>query len=61
MKNNLLRTNFTFRPGVTPSYSRSTIKAVKALPAGAFGSGFVLANRKYLYKRLLYIVNIDII
>lgn len=43
----------TLRPGVKPSLSRSTIKAVKALLAGAFGSGFVLARTKYLHNGLL--------
>lgn len=38
----------TFRPGVRPGVSLSTMKPVKALLAGAFGSGFVLAKRKYL-------------
>lgn len=43
----------TLRPGVTPSLSRSTMKPVRALPAEAFGSGFVLANTKYLYDEKL--------
>lgn len=37
----------TLRPGVTPGVSRSTMNAVNALLAGAFGSGFVRAKRKY--------------
>lgn len=39
---------YTFLPGVMPGVSRSTIKPVKALLAGAFGSGFVRASTKYL-------------
>lgn len=37
----------TLRPGVTPGHSRSTMKPVNALLAGAFGSGLVLARTKY--------------
>lgn len=39
---------YTFLPGVTPGVSLSTINPVKALLAGALGSGFVRANTKYL-------------
>lgn len=43
----------TLRPGVNPSDSRSTMKAVKALLAGAFGSGLVLTRTKYLLIRII--------
>lgn len=43
--------NSTFLPGVKPGESRSTIKPVNALLAGALGSGFVRAKTKYLYKQ----------
>lgn len=39
----------TFRPGVSPGVSRSTMKPVRALLAGAFGSGFVRAKTKYQF------------
>ena len=38
----------TFLPFVTPGASASTMKPVKALPAGALGSGSVRARTKYL-------------
>lgn len=44
----LISRKFTFRPGVKPGESRSTINPVNALDAGALGSGFVRAKTKYL-------------
>lgn len=40
----------TFLPGLTPGHSLSTINPVNALLAGAFGSGLVRANTKYLKR-----------
>lgn len=43
--------NFTFLPICTPGLSASTMNPVKALPAGALGSEFVRANKKYLVNQ----------
>lgn len=48
----------TFRPGITPGKSLSTIKPENAFEAGAFGSGFVRANTKYQFATPPFVIHI---
>lgn len=50
----------SFLPGFTPSHSLSTMKPVNALLAGAFGSGLVRANTKYLQVKVRLFFKMDV-